>query len=312
MDPALLQQLALGAVPAGIAGSVIFFSLWWSRRAAVPARSGEASSLDFSDARSLLIVLGMGVVLVLMHPLIMSGLRAPMWVVPARRASDWLPIVVTMGTLLALATVLLRGQRLHVWVWALGLSLLTIGFGALASRRLIAETWSTSQAAGYLAGLAIFVFVTAWGMLALLRKPGWVSIAALLIVAGSTANIMAGPLNSLKLAQWAGVSAAVLTPAVLVAFVRPVRALPLAAGALVMLALGSVTLQAVYFGSASLRLTVVSLAMLAASPWCGVLAGSIVKREGWLRAIMQLSAVALPGAIAMGLWLLTQQQADEY
>ncbi|MFY7895725.1 MAG: hypothetical protein ACOVP8_05795, partial [Phycisphaerales bacterium] len=144
-------------------------------------------------------------------------------------------------------------------------------------------------------------------VLTLARKPGLVGVAALIVMAGTTANLMAGPLNSLKLAQWSGVSAAFLTPAAIIVFLRPSHALPVAVAALVMLALSSVTTQAVVFGSASLRLVVLSLAMLAASPWLAILTGKLIKREGLPKSIAQLAALGLPGAIAMGIWLATQQ-----
>lgn len=313
MDQALLQQLTLGAIPPGIIGAIVFFALWLPRR--VQAQTiVDGTSLDFANLRGILITLALGCTLFVMHPLIMAGLKPPAWTLPPRRAADWLPVVAVIGTLLAFAGLLLRAQRLHALLLALPVTLVALAFGALASRRLLTDTWSLPQSLAHLAGLGLFTYIITTGVLMLARKPGLVGVASLVIIAGGTANIMAGPLNSLKLAQWSGVSAAFLTPAALVVFLRPAQAMPLAAVALVMLALSSVTTQAVVFGSASLRLTVFSLAMLAISPWLGVLAGAIIKRDGLIKSLTQLAAVGLPGAIAMGVWLVTQQaeSAQDY
>lgn len=306
MDQALLQQLALGAIPPGIIGAIIFFVLWLPRRAQAAA-SSDGTSLDFADTRGIIITLAIGCTLFLMHPFIMAGLRLPTWILPPRRASDWLPLVAIIGTLLAFAAMLLRAQRFHSLLVAIPVTVVAMAFGALAARRLITDSWSLQQSLAHVAGLGLFTYITTTGVLTLARRPGLVGVAALVIVAGSTANIMAGPLNSLKLAQWSGVSAAFLTPAALLALLRPAVGLPIAAVALVMLALSSVTTQAVVFGSASLRLTVFSLVMLAMSPWLGVVTGTFFRRDGLAKSLAQLAAVGLPGAVAMGVWLATQQ-----
>lgn len=305
MDQALLQQLALGAIPPGLFGALIFFALWLPRRSQLA--NSDSTSLNFADTRGIIITLALGFTLFMMHPFIMAGPNLPTWILPPRRSADWLPVIALIGTPLALAALLLRAQRVPALLLALPVTLVALVFGALAARRLIENTWSLQQSLAHLGGLAAFIYITTAGVLMLARKPGLVGVAALVIMAGTTANLMAGPLNSLKLAQWSGVSAAFLTPAVLVVFLRPSHALPVAVGALVMLALTSVSTQAVVFGSASLRLVILSLTMLAASPWLAVLTGKLIKREGLPKSIAQLAALGLPGAIAMGIWLATQQ-----
>ncbi len=305
MDPALLQQLALGAIPPGLFGALIFFTLWLPKRSQFA--NADSTSLNFADTRGMIITLALGLTLFVMHPFIMAGPNLPTWVLPPRRAADWLPVIALVGTLIAFTALLLRAQRLHPLLLALPVTLVVLAFGALASRRIITDTWSLQQSISHLAGLGAFTFVTTAGVLTLARKPGLVGVAALVVMAGTTANLMAGPLNSLKLAQWSGVSAAFLTPAAIIVFLRPSHALPVAVAALVMLALSSVTTQAVVFGSASLRLVILSLAMLAASPWLAILTGKLIKREGLPKSIAQLAALGLPGAIAMAIWLATQQ-----
>jgi hypothetical protein len=306
MDPALLQQLAIGAIPPGIFGAIVFFAVWWRKQ---PEVGGAEGPLDFAIGRDVVVVLAIAAAMLVMHPLITAGIKLPEWVVPPRRGADWLPVVTVVAMLIALAGLLLRGQRLPMWAWAIVAIVVVVGLGALAAQRLVRETWSVQESLAHLGGVAVITFVLGWGLLVLARKPGVVGVASVVIVAGSLANILAGPMNSLKLAQLAGVMAAVLTPAAVMTLIRPTQVLAMSAVAMVVMGLGSVSLQGVVFGSAKVSSVVLSLGLLAISPWMGVLAGRVVKRDGVVKSLVQLAAVGLPGAIAMGVWLV-QQKAE--
>lgn len=303
MDPGVLQQLAWGAIPPGIFGAVVFGAAWKKRG---QPREAAGAMLQWSAGSELFIIAMFGVALFIMHSVIYNGPSRMMWKLPPINSNQWLPIGAFVAMMLAMAATLLNGQRWCAWGWAILAGVVVAGLGAATARKLIAGTWSGAETAMYVGGAGVGAFVLAWGLAKLAVTPGFVGAASAAIVAGSLANVMAGPLNSLTLAQWSGITAAFATPAAMLGLLRPAAVLPIGVAFVAAVALGQAGFQVSAYGSAKMTTLLVSLALVVSGPWAGVAMSAMVKPTTLWRKLLVLAAVALPGAIAMAIWLPTQ------
>ena len=214
LDPAILRQLAMGAIPPGVASLVLFALLW---------RRGTRKS----GSRPILAALGLGLLYGAFHAWLF-GLRFP-----PRESMDWLPLAAIAAAVGSCALACLpTGDHRPRWRPSIGGAVITIAVlglvGWLAAGNL-RKSWSAAET---LENVGWFVLLTglAWAGASVLahRRPGPVAPLTLLIIAGGASQVLALAFSSLKFAQSAGIWAAFLGGAMVVAFFR--RGLSLARG----------------------------------------------------------------------------------
>jgi hypothetical protein len=305
IDPAVLRQLALGAVPPGIVATLGFALLWWRRRGRVnppalpPLLHRLATPCFFAAFYTAA------------HALLFGGLN-----VPPRQSTDWLPLFAALGAALAMVGALWRipspGAKRWLHIAAQGsLALVALAaMGYLGAGRAVSN-WSSRDAALHILPFALLCLVAIISAEILTRRRGGAAPAiALLITCAGAAQVLMLAFSSLKLGQSAGLAAAFFGGAMLIAFFRP--RLSLAAGAAI--APLVLTFAALYHGA---LFTYTSrpwmyIGCIAAAPVLAALAswpGTPWSQRLWVRALPPLAAL-LP--VVAALVLALSQQSEDY
>ncbi|HYF13494.1 MAG TPA: hypothetical protein VD971_00325 [Phycisphaerales bacterium] len=248
MEPAVLQQVALGgAIPLAV-GLILFALRWWGS----PSEPADRPGLW----RDRVVVLAIGVTAAAMHWLI-TGARARF---PSPDASGWLPWVYLLSALVL-------SWRLRYPTLALGWIGLFLGVaGAIVSARvLLGGSWSRDASLAHLGGAMLFGGVMGWGLVRAARRSALLALGSAALTFGVLAGAAPAVFDNLKSGQGVGVFAAVAGAGAIVAlFRRPVLLHP--AVVIVMVVGASVTLwQGVTFSQSPWwqRLTIGVLAAAA-------------------------------------------------
>lgn len=291
MDPEIIKQLSLGAVPPGIAGLILFGALWWKRRGTGPA-----------TARRVVPPLVIAAVYCLTHVFVLGRPSAP----PVS-ASDWLPWLVPLVAAASLAFAF-RGPA---WMKWLGVGVCAIVVAALSARNFIAKSWPPAQTAVELGVFLLAALAVVKCSLRLTREPGPLGALTFFLFPALSAAVLELCLSSLRLAQAGGVFAAVGAGAVLVACVR--RGPVLTAPATVVIALS--TLLILFQGQLTSgdRLAPLYVLIAALGPAVAALGGigPAARLVGWKGAVLRVGLALVPPAIALGI-AYANREPDPY
>lgn len=197
MDPAIIKQLLLATVPPGLAAALASLVLFRKGATAGPGAAG-ALAMVFAGvyAATHWFVLG----------------TPP---IPPVSGFDWLPAVAVLcaaGAIVAGAT---RG-----WMRPVVVGVVFLVCGGLSARNLIANAWSPGVAAAHLGGLVVAGTLAALGAGVVARAAGPTPSAVMFVAAAGAASVCEGAFQSLRLAQSAGVFAALFAGSLLVAMIR--------------------------------------------------------------------------------------------
>lgn len=300
MDTAILKQLALGAVPPAVAACAAVWMIWRGTAhgdgLATPPRGRARATV------ATLVVISLA-----MHP-VLFGWPA----IPPRAADQWLPVVAVLAGLAGLASMI--GAK-GAWAAAVGAAVAAAAGGALSARRLIASSWTPTEALVHLGLLLIGAALAAAATERLVRdRRGWFGPALLVIVAGGASQVLVLGMASLKVGQAAGVIAAVAGGLLVAAWFRPAlwaRGTTTAATTFVAVAI----FQGALFGDAEGGVRWLYAGLVAIAP---VLAAAVdaalpARLEGWKRSVLVLVAAGLPigAALARAAVAMAAQQAAE-
>lgn len=209
MDPAMVKNLALGAIPPAFIAAVYFVALWLKRS---PVMHADGSAIR-AERRILLVpvVMTCAMVFTFMAVFGMPTL-APV------TAFDWLPLIgVAAGFAGVIAS--LEGIPSFVrWTPAVGAML----FAAWASaKNPIASSWPAEQSAAYLLeSMLMGVVVLAGANWLASRRPGLAPVLVLMLFAGAVTQLLVLGYFSMKVGQVAGMGASMLIAAAGVALWR--------------------------------------------------------------------------------------------
>ena len=289
LDPAVVKQLALGIVPPGLAGTVLF---------ALTLRKSSTGQPDVGW-RARLIPLVLAALYCGLHAFVL-GLR-----VPPRESTDWLPVAaVVAGVAATCVGYFGRGTAGSLAGWLLRLLVLA-AVGALAAGR-IRGNWTAGEAVVQVGAFVLASGVALHGSETVLRRRNAALAALVLLVfAAGASQVLVLGFSSLKLSQSAGLWAAMLGGAVLVGLFRRKSTLPLGIALVVV----AVTIAAMFQGAlyTSTKRPWLLTALIAASPALAA-AGTLVRMptEGRARHLrwvvpLMLSLVPVGAAIALSL-----------
>lgn len=220
MNPAILQQLAIGALIPGAVGLIFFLSVWLSRRGTPEASSFESTLRVATQLgeRPWIAPLVFGAIAAIGVPTLIGAVEFP-----PRRAFDWTPIVALAAMLLGLLAPngVAGGVRLKAPVrWALRAGLV-LAVAYVSSRSLL-KSWGPANAAVWIGGFTILTLASFWGVERVLnRTRDWSGPAIVMIWAGAAGQVLIVTLDSLRQGQVATMMAAVAGAAMIAAIIRP-------------------------------------------------------------------------------------------
>lgn len=293
MDPAMVKNLALGAVPPLVL-MLVYFAIVHRRRGAEQAWwVGAVTPL----------VMALAVV-------VTYAIAFQMPTLSARASFEWLPIAAIAAGIAGAVASMERWPALVRWTPAV----LAVLFGAWASaRNLIGGSWSAAQTGAYLveAGVTGVVLLGA-GHVLVAKRAGIVPALVLMLFAGAASQLLVLGFFSMKVSQVAGMGASMMMAAVAVAFRRPT--LRVGSGAMVFIVALSLTAlaQGRLYGQATPEFVRIYAALLTLSLVGGALVQAWVA-DRWsarVRGAMVLGAVALPLVVGIGI-AGAKWQADE-
>jgi hypothetical protein len=289
MDIEVLKQLALGVIPPGIFGLLLFAMLW--------QRGGQ----DPDGATGRVGALAMGFGFVALSAIIFTGVQLP----PAS-ADRWIaPIAAGLGVL----GFVLAGDS-GPWTGRV-LRIPILAFVALVSAPWIASTLlerpdgkGSGAGAGLLA-VAGFVVISMATLRALRilhqRRPGAGAVGATIALLGASSQVLVLAFDALKMGQAVGVFAAMLGGGLIVAFFRPGATLRW------MLDVPVLTSAAAFFQGYVRGDTVerswVYLLLIAVSPWMALLPdlGPTARLAGWRSWTLRLVLMGVPLVVALAM-----------
>ncbi len=315
MDPALIRQLALGAVPPLVLGFIIFVAMWWSRRhdlgdaaelstarrAPMSCDLGGCSlitSSPYSRLREFVVLLGLAASFLGLYPLIYGQVQA----FPGRSADGALFYSAIMALLASALCIFLRcpfRRSVVVALAAAGIALLTFHRQVMGLSG--AKQWAALESLFVLIMLPVLCVSLSLALSALANRGRLGGIISIVACVGAIAQTLVVTLASLKHAQGAGILASFLSPAALIVFLRPAMRMPASAMCFCALILATLLTQAVQFGDADSQRTnwiIVGIAVLA--PWAAVAALANMKRGGLAREALAIIACVVVGGACVG------------
>ncbi|MCA9286478.1 MAG: hypothetical protein KDA22_14735 [Phycisphaerales bacterium] len=232
MDPAILRQLALGAIPPAIAGALVL--------GALVVRHEDTLCRRLLRALPALVV-GCGVLG--MHALLFGP---PVF--PATSALGWLPwLTLGVGAAAFGAALPKRGRALLL----AAVVLIGLAVGAwLSARTLLANAWDARSAAGHLGAMAAGAALFVGGLLVVLRLPGAVGLLGACMTLGGASQLAVLGHHSLTIGQFVGIFAAFCGGGVVAALVRRNVRLGSAATITIGVATALASFQAFLYGDA--------------------------------------------------------------
>lgn len=305
IDTAIIRQIAMGTVPPGLAAAVLFALLWWR----APAGTAAASQ----RWRAAACATGLGAMYAGFHAWLF-GLRFP-----PRESMDWLPIAAGVAVIAGLlpaftpSKVAPGGSPPERFAWKVPLTALAL-IGWLAAGNL-RKSWSAADLVLHV-GWFVLLSGSALAGAAVLarRRPGPVAPLTLLVVFAGASQMLVLAYSSLKLGQSAGLWAAFLGGALVVALVR--RELSLARGAVFVSV--ATTAAAVFQGflfTSTERAAAYAGLIAASAVLAGLGALVPIAKRGPRRVVGALAPVVLaliPVMIGIALAIASSSGADEY
>lgn len=310
IDAGVLEQIALGVVPPGIAGVILFAALWW--------RQGGGDAARPASWRLVVLPVALAAFYTGFHAFLFGGLH-----VPPRQSTDWLPVASVIAAVAAIAFGLLsapstsgetsgkRGRKMarSAGPWLLvAAALAVIGWLAAGNLR---TSWGVGEAAMHVGGFAGLALAASLGAERIAhRRPGPVSAVAMLVFAAGASQVLALGFHSLKFSQSAGLWAAFMGGAMVVALFR--RGLSLARGGAVLVV--AMVMAAMYQGvlfTMTPRAWVFA-ALVASSPAMAGLATFPAEGRGVRKALLTLGVAIVPIAVALGMALANAGGENEY
>lgn len=209
MDPGMIKNLALGAIPPGVLGLVVFALIWMRVGRGGQELAGRA--LVWRQAATPLVL--------------MAGFIGTYWllfgapVLRPTRSTQWLPVVALGAGIAGVVASLPRAPGVVRW----GLVMAALLLGGWASvKNMLAQGGMTVALVEHLSGL-VFGAVLALGALWSVSRArrGWAPIVLLVLYCAGVSQLLVIGSYSLALGQLAGISAAVLVGMLLVSLWRP-------------------------------------------------------------------------------------------
>lgn len=286
MDIEVLKQLALGVVPPGFFGLLLFGVLWRSRQA--EPTGGRAAAMS----------LGMGIGFLPLAALIYGGIKFP-----PPSAAEWIAPIAFVFGLCGAAAALMGVWRATVFVRGA-----ILAFFALAS----APSLASASVSGGGAGNALITVVAFIGLaLATLnaserlhrRVSGPLPVFLTMALLGAASQVMVLAFSGLKMGQAIGVLASLLGAAWLVSFAR--KKLSLRSGGLDLPVLAGATafFQGYMLRPDGVERPMVYVALLAISPWLALLpdVGPAARIKGWKSGALRIVLAMIPLVIALAM-----------
>ena len=202
MDPAMVKNLALGAIPPALIAAVYFVALWLKRS---PVGQADGSGVRV-ERRVVLIPVVMAATMLLTFMLVFgTPMLAPV------TAFDWLPLIGVAAGVAGVIASLERAPSVVRWAPAVA----AILFSAWASaKNPIANSWPAAQSAAYLLeSLLAGVVVLAGATWLASRRAGLAPVLVLMLFAGAVTQLLVLGYFSMKVGQVAGMGASMLIAA---------------------------------------------------------------------------------------------------
>jgi hypothetical protein len=292
MDPAMVKNLALGAVPPGVL-ALLFFLLAWRRRPAERAGPALVATPIF-----------MALAVVFTYAITFQTPRlAPL------AAFDWLPIIAIAAGVAGVFAALERLPLVVRWTPAV----LALLFAAWAgAKNAIATSWTPSQTGAHLLEAVVFgIVLLGAGHSLVSRRAGVMPVASLMLFAGAACQLLVLGFFSMKVGQVAGMGASMAIAALPVARWRPAtRVGPGGMVFIVVMTLAALG-QGRLYGQATPEFARIYTALLTLSLVGGALvaAGLGERCSARIRTTLVLGVVALP--LVAGLGIAGKKWQDE-
>lgn len=307
MDPGMVKNLAMGAIPPALIAGAYFAAAW--RRRPAPGDDQEPRERA-ADWRAVATPLVMAAGVLLTYTLVFGApkLRPSM-------AFQWLPYIVLAAGAAGSAATIKALPALVRWAPTAGALL----FGAWASARgRIAGAWSGEMTAAHmLESLLVGAVVLAAAHATVSSRKGVAPVLVLMLFAGATCQLLILGYFSMKVGQVAGMAASMLIAAAAVSVWRPAFRLG-AGGTVFVVVLALTTLgQGNLYGEAPPELARVYTALLLLSLVGTALVGlSLPERLGSkARGVALVGVAALPLLAGLGVagkkWIGDQQQREQ-
>ncbi|MBX3358578.1 MAG: hypothetical protein KF745_09120 [Phycisphaeraceae bacterium] len=288
MDPQILKQIALGIVPPGLAGAALFLALFLPT-----ARAPKAARWQYAAAS-----IGLAVLYIAFHAWLLGGVNLP----PAR-STDWLAISAIAAAVAALPSAL-GAPGLASWPTRIA-ALALIGF---VSARGVTDSWPIGQRIALIAAFAAAACVVLWLLEwtdRRIRGPVPVMLVSLLALGANQVLVLG--FHSLLLSQSAGLCAALMGGAALVALL--LTSISLAGGIAVVPVM--ITAASLFHGLLFTETDhgLLLAGLVAASPLGAAIGclGRLGRIKGIGGGLMRLAFAAAPIGAAMIIILLTQE-----
>jgi hypothetical protein len=315
MDPLVARALALSILLPAFIATAALLGAWWSRRrdGHEPLRPPDPRDPALSTRAEPLWAMPLvtGLLVVLMHPLVVGKVA---YLDRGAENAVWLAGV--LGAILGVTARLLRLPPIARWAVR---ALLVAALGLAIAWSFVQNRWGVPEAGAWLAAFTALTCLAWWGAERLAdRARGWGVPALLWLLAFGAFNLIALAYSSLKIAQLAGVVAAVAGAAMVVGALRPRFTLAFGGVHAPVLVVMSALFAAMLGGGAvsnteglpRLYGPVFALAFL--TP---LLADVLVDRgplarvgarAPWQRSLLRLALGAIPVIAALGLWAVAQ------
>jgi hypothetical protein len=315
MDPTLVKQLLLGAVPPLVLGVIVFGLIWRARSRDLVTRAlADAASRDerqqcgdhVSDQGSrrwhdVVLVLCVAAAFLGVYPIVFGKVQA--WPgLSGDGAMFWVGVIAVAAGIAACIV-----PRRHA-VWGVVAPALAVCCWLSFRRQWFGDNFSESTwlIAGF---LGVGILLTS-GLMML----GWMGrIAGVwsgVLAVGLCAQVLVVCLASLKHGQGAGAMASLLTFAMVMVLLRPTRALGGPTMITVGLILTTQLMQAAHFGRGELPFLMVGLASI--GPLLGAIGLCLTsRRRGLASVLIPILATVLPGLAAVGTGAYLSLQADK-
>lgn len=297
MDPALIRQLMIGAIPPMLLGAVIFAVLWWSQRTDFGEHRGEPRERH-KVLRDFVVLSGLGASFLGLYPLIYGSIQT----FPGRTADGALfycaIIALAIGAL-CLFVRCITSRSIIVAVAAIAISCLTFRRGIFGADG--GDAWNLGHSLFVIASLAAMSVLVSTGLTLLAERGRIGGVLSVIACVGAISQTLVVTLAQLKHAQGAGIFASFLLPAGLMVFLRPALRIPGGAMCFCGLVLATQLAQSVQFGDKDKVVTHWIIACIAsAAPWAGVLALRSLKRCGIAKELLPIIACSLVGGASVG------------
>lgn len=293
MDPEVLKQLAKGAVPVGIAMTVVFALLW----------RGTSTDKPVTRWRVMVGLLAAAAGYLLTHHFVFDEITlSPM------QAFETIPLVVAAGAVMLAVGVMIPGASLATAI-ATGLSGAAVSMLVISKRKPWAEEpWLE---------LAVFAALSVLSVLSIgwysSRRPAAASGILMFGFAAGSSQLLVLSMSSLKQGQVAGVPAAIAA-AVIVASVLMRRAPLMSLWSLMVLIVMVALEQGWRYGGGSGAAPLRSVLLASAVLPLAALAHAFLpgKLIGVKRYALEIGVAALPMLVALGLagYEFAKQQSE--